>query len=1493
MKTIKLILISLCFSFVANICFSQTLCLDGYKYGTIYWQVSSDGIEWNDLVDSNDSVAYKLPGLPRGKFYRAKVEHESDCYFSKVYDVFEEKCISLVSVKLPSGTDVSSIRISFAPLKYNKRFAYGVTSDDSRIDTWSRLFQYFKGGWIDDITNYHPNMNRSKGAYAPRALTYTDGCGVKRIFSVNSANWYNIRQNYWSYPLDKEDPTQDWPYIVWDEQIQINDFDGGCTYHDVQDPQAAKGIYGGTVEMVKQGIRDADSIIKLQLGRSIMVMSEPNGNNTYTEASQEIPFIGMITREYNKLLGFDYINLASETIDWEKVKVGRYFNDSGDLPYLQNAFLKNIVTPSVNGVHMYGEFGIHGLYGNGTITSANISEAQKIRFFDWLCDTYGAGKETAADELWFATNDEVFQYKYLNKMTKYSYEIEGDYLKIWMEVPKIDNFYWYEYTLLLDGVDAGNVAEVISDDHVVGLSYGESEGKMMLNINFDETLLSRAEKYISLFESQLEKEGPTAQAKEYKRDAEYFVQRLKPQLQDDFIARLSADLAPRLFTMEINGGADTTKILNNDIRFHYENEPLEYRVGEELEKSVWKPFSEDVDIPYTTSAGKGMKVLYAQLRNGFGVSEIICDSIYFDDSMQCPNTDFDGKYIGIIAVKISSDTDISDIDLSFAPLKYNKKFAYSVTSDGSRIDTWNRLFQYFKGGWIDDATNYHQNMDRSTGVYAPRALTYTDGCGVTRIFPISSANWYNLRRQYWSYPMDRENPTNDWPYIVWDEQIQINDFDGTSTFHDVQDPEAAIDNIGGSVEMIRKGLFDANFRIKEKLGRGLMTLTEPNGDSKYTEAAKDLSFISLITRQKSLDLGFDYVNLADDNLNLEKFKVGRYFNDPGDLESFQNAFRINIVTPSVNGVRRYGELGFHGMYGSGTVNSSNIAQTNKIQFFDWLCDTYGAGSETATDELWMATNDEVLQYKYLNQVTKYSYTIENDSLKIRLIVPEVENFYWHEYTLLVDGVDPEIITDITTSENIIGASFGESDGKLMLNVNFDESLLIRAEKYTSLFEESLNVNGPTDLTREYQRDALYFVQRLKPELQESFISRLTSVNLHTALTAIEISGGKDTTRVLNNDIRLHYSGTPVEYCIGEDPDNLSWVPFTEQIQYTLSAGCGPKVLYAQLRNGFSESEIVSHTIYYDDTVLNPVSIVINSEAEGTESTEVEIVMTYEGIVSEYRISENPSFSTVDWITRVSDTIKYNIEDATIGEKVIYMQLKNQDEVADKVLSSSINLLPYTAVLSLSGERLWNKIEYHTLANGTLNINLIQTDLHTSYTSKQFVSKSGIMLPWFFELNSAYYPQTAESLVEGNNLTTGTYFLPDLTGDTGPYPDSYISKPWVLKTKGNEGKGRFIFTLPKGTYRFKFIMSVGANATVNSTQLSECFYRVDVGDVIGEPVNIGDGDFTGLNNIQYNAEIDEVIVEEETVGNVVLYMYNTGSSYTARPAINLIEIAKLK
>lgn len=843
-----------------------------------------------------------------------------------------------------------------------------------------------------------------------------------------------------------------------------------------------------------------------------------------------------------------------------------------------------------------------------------------------------------------------------------------------------------------------------------------------------------------------------------------------------------------------------------------------------------------------------------------------------------------------LSFKLPPNTNKENIKIGFAPLKYNKRFAIGTTSDDQGIVAWNRLLPYFNQGWIDDLQYFHSNMTRTTGAYTSRSLTYTDGCGVIRRFSINTANCYNLRGEYWEYPMNKQSPNNNWIYLVWDDQYIINDFDGACSFHDVQAPNKSEE--GGTVNEILSGLEDANDNcIFNALGRKLMVMTEPNGDSLYTKASLLYSGIKMITRQHQDGSGYKYVNLTD-STNFTKLKVARYIKDKGSFEEHKNEITNEIINKSVNGAHFYGEFGLHGLYDGSDIKytAANIATSAKIETFDWLCDTYG---EHGSDELWFATNDEVIQYKYLNSVTPLDYTINGDSLYVHIDVPQIKDFYWYEYTLLIDGINPNSVDNInidSQKDKIVGMSYGKSDGKMMLNLNYDTTLIKRAEKYTALFENNVANERFTLLSLEHKRNAEYFIQRLLPSLQEPFRNRIGSLAKPPVLSELRINSGMTETSDLDVSIDLEYTGIPMEYRIGEANDlaGCQWQPVSNPISYTLSYTGGIKNIYVQLRNPFGETAIQQASINYIVPELEFKSITINKGAPNTENNNVLINLRYRGLPTHYMLSEDSTFTNVSWKVWDHLPISFTLSSG-YGEKAVYAKMKN-DSCITPVINNHINYVKQAAVISFAGTTL-NTISYPAIDNGTI-INLLQIVPNPSYSSQTLKSIGETSLDWAIELENNFYTNNTESNTTGTYLNLINNLQPSLSGNMGVYPDSYLSKNWVLNGHGenNTKKGRIVFTLPNGSYKFKLLMSTSPSGSLTAAQLSKSWYRIDTNGISGIPVNVGTGGFTAENNTTFNAEVNVVVTDGGTKGNAVLYLYNTGGFYY-RPGINLIEIVK--
>lgn len=414
-----------------------------------------------------------------------------------------------------------------------------------------------------------------------------------------------------------------------------------------------------------------------------------------------------------------------------------------------------------------------------------------------------------------------------------------------------------------------------------------------------------------------------------------------------------------------------------------------------------------------------------------------------------------------------------------------------------------------------------------------------------------------------------------------------------------------------------------------------------------------------------------------------------------------------------------------------------------------------------------------------------------------------------------------------------------------------------------------------------------------------------------ALNSVAINNGDENTASLNVSVSLGITNTPTHYKIGESADlsAVAWQTFNASpLSYTLS-GYGTKTVYVQLKNATSSSAILSDSI----TAIQPVtlnSILINNADVSTDNKTLSVALNYSGgTPTHYMVSDSSSFTGASWLVFTSSPISYTLTDGTAGNKTVYVKLKNSANESF-IASDSINFEviepdPLSAVVSFLGGNYTNnnKINYEVSSKNGEIINRVKLTASSSYTTKQFKSNSGVLLPWYIELNSSYFASNSETASAIPYIKTDISFVPVLSGDLGPYPDIFISNPSTIDGASYDAtltpslaskKSRIVFTLPNGTYKFKMLYSVGTGIEISSTDLQYCLYRIDASGIAGTPVQVGATGFTALNNTEFNAEISDILVTDGgTSGNVVFYMYNSKPElYNYRPGINLIKIIKV-
>lgn len=891
---------------------------------------------------------------------------------------------------------------------------------------------------------------------------------------------------------------------------------------------------------------------------------------------------------------------------------------------------------------------------------------------------------------------------------------------------------------------------------------------------------------------------------------------------------------------------DDANTYSKDVQVFVEKQgiPTHYRIGEtaDLSTSAWIewPNPKESSVPFTLSDTGGQKSVYVQLKDNITETSVKVDTIQYVLLTYEEVT---------LDVNLPENTTAENLRLSFAKLKYNKRFAYGITSDDTHVSGWNIIFKYLNGMWIDDAIYFHMydtlgNLNsRTTGGYAPRALTYTDGFGTKRRFPINVSVDFN--------PSGSNNPGNaggtQYPYLLYPEIKEIIDFDGEFSLHDVKDP--ALSSYGGTVENIVNGINSYEETAISKLGRKTMVLTEPNGDAKYTTGAELVPDIHIITSARS---GFTPVDLRDDALNYEKLKVARQFNEkPANGAATWKEEFLAAVSDGI-----YTEFGCHGADKNKAVAESEKNWPHLSEFLDWICDTYG---ENGSDAVWFATNAEVIQYKLLCKMSRLSYTVEGNVLKITLSVPKLDYFNWREFTILVDGLSGGTISE---SDNVKGLTYGIKNDKFMINANLDTTLETRAEKYVDRFEV---YNKEDDKVA-----AEYFIQRLKPSLRESYLNRLTAAVQPPVLSEFHIHNAETGTNTTS--ITFYYTANrATHYMVSESSafEGAEWQPVgdTANVAFVISNTVGEHTLYFKVKNQFGESGVMTYSVIYTPQPVGLTSVTVSNRADNI----LTIRVSYVGIPSYYRIAEtSEGITSAEWTDFVED-ITYTYSDVSEGKHYVYVQLKDRWDNVSEVKESFFDVVApglTTVIVSFAGADYTTSQEVYNgktiNVTGAATISADRADLILMDTEGNETAG--------YVINSNSYPNPKVSPAKNNAPTVD---------DSGVYPAKYISSYVSSNGKIFETPLYFIFNgLAAGNYKIRILPSCNENSSVPANKYANTFYEAN-----GISVNLS---FDTTNNKDNFVEIDNVAIGQD--GLLTLKLYNTGSMWY-RPGMNLVEIIK--
>lgn len=508
-------------------------------------------------------------------------------------------------------------------------------------------------------------------------------------------------------------------------------------------------------------------------------------------------------------------------------------------------------------------------------------------------------------------------------------------------------------------------------------------------------------------------------------------------------------------------------------------------------------------------------------------------------------------------------TSANDIDVSFAPLKYDKKFVLSWTTDDALLCIYSYMHKYINGKYIDDTYNYHDWMAPTTGFTPSRVLCSTDGCGNDVRFRVDSA-WVSYNN---NISDGIHSDKNAFLYVSWPEMVTFLDFFNTAMNHG-----------GGDESKPLESMRMCGDRLLEKTGYYPFLLLIPGGKTGYQEAVESLDSLYHYSIKENL-------NYSTDTITSDSFKskTGLLCRKTYDGMSFEQLCSYIDVQATRND-HPYVYMGGH------LVSDTNerIKWTDAVKpFLDYLHDTYGKGG---SDSIWFAGPEEVYEYLFTRTYSMTDKRVVDGNLVVNLKVAEMPAFKRFDCTLLLSKVAGfTALPAVTAGDGVMKLSKGLKDGKILLNVNYNRNLLNLAEKYTSIWEGSQTVSA--------KEDALYFAGMLSDSLRQPFDERINAQEVAPEITSFTINSGDEVTYEGNVTINLTVKGNYTHYRIAEESDDFTgceWIEKTGDITYGLSGLYGAKNVYIQVKNQYGNSVTANATIVYAERPVGTHTVTARS-----------------------------------------------------------------------------------------------------------------------------------------------------------------------------------------------------------------------------------------------------------------------------------------------------------
>jgi len=413
-----------------------------------------------------------------------------------------------ISITTDGSIDLNDLIVEIPYLKYNKSWLFLLTQDDCVQTAFCSTWAAINGKPLSPNIDYYYDIDHLRGndlppgTYTlPKTLGSTDGTGNEVRFSFTTTlspefEWMssktivnkNYKADYYRFKMKSG--------LTWKNVREMLNYDVGIAFHDIK--LADESFLNNTDSILKHYIL-SQNIIKDSLNRrgckTFAEPFNPTGANSFVEAANRDNPIQAMTGQSGTEILYPY----KVNADLYKVLLDRSFYSEIEVrdKITEQLLLKKEDRKAIHvGVHKTG-----------------ILWAETLL---WLNDTYGKDGD---DSVWVPNLEEYYEYNYYRLNSSISKRVSGNTLIITVVLPSGEYFYYPSVTVNVKGLNKSNITLLTTNSQVTGMSYGNYDKGVMVNLDCRKFLVERATFFVEKYEKNKTNTNLA--------DARYFVNPLK------------------------------------------------------------------------------------------------------------------------------------------------------------------------------------------------------------------------------------------------------------------------------------------------------------------------------------------------------------------------------------------------------------------------------------------------------------------------------------------------------------------------------------------------------------------------------------------------------------------------------------------------------------------------------------------------------------------------------------------------------------------------------------------------------------------------------------------------------------------------------------------------------------------------------------------------------------------------------------------------------